>query len=86
MYPDRGTPQGDVLSPLLFITAIEVLHKMGKKVTKITVGKLKINKLQWSDDLFPLAASAEDASALVRCANALASSALAARGKMQVHW
>ena len=46
LYPDMGTPQGGVLSPLLFNAVIEILHKKMEKLPKITIRKLKINNLQ----------------------------------------
>ena len=47
LYPDRGTLQGGVLSPLLLNAAIEVLHTRLEVMPKVTVGGLSLNKLYW---------------------------------------
>ena len=68
IYPDRGTPQGGVLSPILFNCALENMHAALQSLPKVQANALQINHLQWADDLVLLANSEERMSALINCA------------------
>ena len=65
LHPSRGTPQGGVLSPLLFNKGIDGLASVLNTLPKVEVGSVSVNRLQWADDLILLADSPAHLAVLV---------------------
>ena len=70
LHPQRGTPQGGVLSPLLFNRATDGVQRAVAALPKVSIGGLQVNCLQWADDTMLLARTEEDMASLIRAVKA----------------
>ena len=82
IYPERGTPQGGVLSPLRFVKAMDVVSGRMDNLPKIWTGGLQFNHLLWADDVLLFARGRRDMECAISvCRNTLLSLGLSLNEK-----